>query len=153
MPRSTSACSSASGRAHEPPSATATTPSTSASRPATRAASCFGTVPPLHGAAPIDSPGAPRHLARRVGPGAVPGRTTDALGRVAREVGAVVIAPLFERRAAGVYHNTVAVLGADGALVGLYRKMHIPDDPLFYEKFYFTPGDLGFRAFDTAVGR
>src|SRR5262249_56686987 len=67
--------------------------------------------------------------------------------------GAVVIAPLFERRAAGVYHNTAAVLDADGTLLGLYRKMHIPDDPLFYEKYYFTPGDLGFRAFDTRHGR
>jgi N-carbamoylputrescine amidase len=84
---------------------------------------------------------------------AVPGPTTEALGRLAKELGVVVLAPVFERRAAGVYHNTVAVLDADGRLAGLYRKMHIPDDPLFYEKFYFTPGDLGFRAFDTAVGR
>jgi N-carbamoylputrescine amidase len=84
---------------------------------------------------------------------AVPGPTTDALGRVAKEAGVVVIAPVFERRAAGVYHNSAAVLDASGALAGLYRKMHIPDDPLFYEKFYFTPGDLGFLAFDTAVGR
>ncbi len=83
----------------------------------------------------------------------VPGPTTEALGRVAQETGAVVVAPLFERRAAGVYHNSAAVLDASGALAGLYRKMHIPDDPLFYEKFYFTPGDLGFLAFDTAVGR
>jgi N-carbamoylputrescine amidase len=83
----------------------------------------------------------------------VPGPTTEALARAAREAGAVVLAPVFERRAAGVYHNTVAVLDRDGALVGLYRKMHIPDDPLYYEKFYFTPGDLGFRAFDTAAGR
>jgi N-carbamoylputrescine amidase len=83
----------------------------------------------------------------------VPGPTTAALGQIAREAGAVVIAPLFERRAAGVYHNTAAVLDSDGAIRGLYRKMHIPDDPLFYEKFYFTPGDLGFPAFDTAVGR
>jgi len=83
----------------------------------------------------------------------VPGPTTDALARVATEVGVVVIAPVFERRAAGVYHNSAAILDADGALRGLYRKMHIPDDPLYYEKFYFTPGDLGFRAFDTAVGR
>jgi N-carbamoylputrescine amidase len=64
-----------------------------------------------------------------------------------------VVASLFERRAAGLYHNTAAVLNADGALLGLYRKMHIPDDPLYYEKFYFTPGDLGFRNFDTAFGR
>src|SRR2546427_4718952 len=83
----------------------------------------------------------------------VPGPTTDALGRVAKETRAVVIASVFERRAAGVYHNTAVVLDADGALRGLYRKMHIPDDPLYYEKFYFTPGDLGFRAFDTAAGR
>jgi len=83
----------------------------------------------------------------------VPGPTTETLGRIAKEARVVVVAPVFERRAAGVYHNSVAVLGRDGALVGLYRKMHIPDDPLFYEKFYFTPGDLGFRAFDTPVGR
>jgi N-carbamoylputrescine amidase len=65
----------------------------------------------------------------------------------------VIVASVFERRAAGVYHNTAVVLDADGEVRGLYRKMHIPDDPLFYEKFYFTPGDLGFRAFDTAAGR
>jgi N-carbamoylputrescine amidase len=83
----------------------------------------------------------------------VPGPTTEALGRVARELGVVVIAPVFERRAAGVYHNSAAILDASGELRGLYRKMHIPDDPLFYEKFYFTPGDLGFRAFDTVCGK
>jgi N-carbamoylputrescine amidase len=83
----------------------------------------------------------------------VPGPTTDALGKVARETGAVVVGSIFERRAAGVYHNTAAVLGPDGALRGIYRKMHIPDDPLYYEKFYFTPGDLGFRAFDTPVAK
>jgi len=83
----------------------------------------------------------------------VPGSSTSALGRVARETGVVVIAPLFERRAAGLYHNTAAVIDADGALKGLYRKMHIPDDPAYFEKFYFTPGDLGFRAFDTRAGR
>jgi len=83
----------------------------------------------------------------------VPGPTTTALGRVAAEAGVVVIASVFERRAAGVYHNSVAVLDASGAFLGHYRKMHIPDDPLYYEKYYFTPGDLGFRAFDTAVGR
>ena len=83
----------------------------------------------------------------------VPGPTTDALARVAREARVVVIAPVFERRAAGVYHNSAAVLDAGGEFRGLYRKMHIPDDPLFYEKFYFTPGDLGFRAFDTACGK
>src|SRR5438132_5929888 len=83
----------------------------------------------------------------------VPGPTTDALGRVAKEEQVAVIAPVFERRAAGVYHNSAAVIDADGRVVGLYRKMHIPDDPAYYEKFYFTPGDLGFRAFDTRVGR
>jgi N-carbamoylputrescine amidase len=83
----------------------------------------------------------------------VPGPTTNALAGAAREAGVVVVAPVFERRAAGVYHNSAAVLDADGALRGLYRKMHVPDDPLYYEKFYFTPGDLGFPAFDTAVGR
>jgi N-carbamoylputrescine amidase len=83
----------------------------------------------------------------------IPGPTTERLTRVAREAGVVVIASLFERRAAGVYHNTAAVLDADGRLLGLYRKMHIPDDPLYYEKYYFTPGDLGFRAFDTRHGR
>ncbi len=82
----------------------------------------------------------------------VPGPTTEALGKVARELGVVVIASLFERRAAGLYHNTAAVIEADGKLKGIYRKMHIPDDPAYYEKFYFTPGDLGFRAFDTRVG-
>src|SRR5467141_2444474 len=83
----------------------------------------------------------------------VPGPTTEALGKVAKDAGVVVIAPLFERRAAGLYHNTAAVIEADGKLKGIYRKMHIPDDPAYYEKFYFTPGDLGFRAFDTRVGR
>ena len=83
----------------------------------------------------------------------VPGPSTDALGRVAKHAGVVVIAPVFERRAAGLYHNSAAVIDADGRLVGLYRKMHIPDDPAYYEKFYFAPGDLGFRAFDTRVGR
>jgi N-carbamoylputrescine amidase len=83
----------------------------------------------------------------------VPGPSTEQLARVAKETGTVVVASLFERRAAGVYHNTAAVLDADGALLGLYRKMHIPDDPLYYEKYYFTPGDLGFRAFDTRFGR
>jgi N-carbamoylputrescine amidase len=83
----------------------------------------------------------------------VPGPTTAALAAVAREARVVVVAPVFERRAAGVYHNSAAVLDADGSLRGLYRKMHVPDDPLYYEKFYFTPGDLGFPAFSTAVGR
>jgi N-carbamoylputrescine amidase len=84
---------------------------------------------------------------------AVPGPTTERLGELARRVRAVVIAPVFERRAPGLYHNSVAVIDADGKVAGLYRKMHIPDDPAYYEKFYFTPGDLGFRAFDTRVGR
>jgi N-carbamoylputrescine amidase len=83
----------------------------------------------------------------------VPGPSTETLGQVAREAGVVIIAPLFERRAAGLYHNTAAVIDADGALKGVYRKMHIPDDPAYYEKFYFAPGDLGFLAFDTRVGR
>jgi N-carbamoylputrescine amidase len=83
----------------------------------------------------------------------IPGPSTERLSAIAREEKVVVIASLFERRAPGLYHNTAAVLHQDGALAGLYRKMHIPDDPLYYEKFYFTPGDLGFRAFDTAVGK
>jgi N-carbamoylputrescine amidase len=83
----------------------------------------------------------------------IPGPSTERLSAIAREEKVVVIASLFERRAAGLYHNTAAVLQQDGMLAGLYRKMHIPDDPLYYEKFYFTPGDLGFKAFDTAVGR
>jgi N-carbamoylputrescine amidase len=83
----------------------------------------------------------------------VPGPTTEALGSLARELEVAIISSVFERRAAGVYHNTAAILDADGKLVGLYRKMHIPDDPLYYEKFYFTPGDLGFKSFDTRAGR
>jgi len=83
----------------------------------------------------------------------IPGPSTDALTKLARELGVVIVAPLFERRAAGVYHNSAVVIDADGLLVGLYRKMHIPDDPLYYEKFYFTPGDLGFPNFDTRYGR
>jgi N-carbamoylputrescine amidase len=83
----------------------------------------------------------------------VPGPSTEALGAAARAAGVVIVAPVFERRAAGLYHNTVAVIDADGTVAGLYRKMHIPDDPAYYEKFYFTPGDLGFRAFDTRAGR
>jgi len=83
----------------------------------------------------------------------VPGPSTEALGRAAKSAGVAVIAPIFERRAVGLYHNTAAVIDASGDLLGLYRKMHVPDDPCFYEKFYFTPGDLGFRAFDTKVGR
>ncbi len=83
----------------------------------------------------------------------VPGPTTRTLGEVARKRRVVVIAPVFERRAPGLYHNSAAVIDADGEVLGLYRKMHIPDDPAYYEKFYFTPGDLGFRVFVTAAGR
>src|SRR5450432_2151851 len=83
----------------------------------------------------------------------IPGPSTDAFRKLAKKHQVVIIASLFEKRAAGVYHNTAAVIDADGALLGIYRKMHIPDDPLFFEKFYFTPGDLGFRAFDTKFGR
>jgi len=84
---------------------------------------------------------------------AIPGPTSQALAGAAREAGVVVVGSIFERRAAGVYHNTAVVIDADGKLLGSYRKMHIPDDPLFYEKFYFAPGDLGFKTFDTACGR
>ena len=83
----------------------------------------------------------------------IPGPATDTLSKLALELGVVIIAPLFEKRAAGVYHNTAVVIDADGSIGGMYRKMHIPDDPLYYEKFYFTPGDLGFPNFDTRFGR
>ncbi|HET6897310.1 MAG TPA: carbon-nitrogen hydrolase [Vicinamibacteria bacterium] len=83
----------------------------------------------------------------------VPGPNTEALGRAAKEAGVVVVAPIFEKRALGLYHNTAAIIDTNGEVAGLYRKMHIPDDPAFYEKFYFTPGDLGFRAIDTAKGK
>jgi N-carbamoylputrescine amidase len=83
----------------------------------------------------------------------IPGPSTDRLTRVAKELGVVIVGSLFERRAPGVYHNSAVVLDGDGSLRGIYRKMHIPDDPLYYEKYYFTPGDLGFRAFDTRLGR
>jgi len=83
----------------------------------------------------------------------IPGPTTETLSQLARHLGVVIIGSLFERRAAGVYHNTAVVLDADGALLGKYRKMHIPDDPLYYEKFYFTPGDLGFPNFQTRYAR
>ena len=83
----------------------------------------------------------------------IPGPSTERLQPLAAELGIVIVASLFEKRAAGLYHNTAVVIDADGRLLGLYRKMHIPDDPLFFEKFYFTPGDLGFRAFDTKFGR
>lgn len=84
---------------------------------------------------------------------AIPGPTTDALGSLARECGVVIVGSVFERRAPGLYHNTAVVLERDGRLVGRYRKMHIPDDPGFYEKFYFTPGDLGFDPIATSVGK
>ncbi len=84
---------------------------------------------------------------------AVPGRTTTALGHLARELGIVIVSSIFERRAPGLYHNTAVVLESDGRIAGQYRKMHIPDDPGFHEKFYFTPGDQGFVPIDTSVGR
>jgi len=83
----------------------------------------------------------------------VPGPTTDILSAVAKEAGVVVIASLFEKRAQGLYHNTTAVLDADGSYLGKYRKMHIPDDPAYFEKFYFTPGDLGYKMFETKYGK
>jgi N-carbamoylputrescine amidase len=83
----------------------------------------------------------------------VPGPTTQALAKAAAEHGVAVVGSVFERRAAGVYHNTAVILDTDGSLRGLYRKMHIPDDPLYYEKFYFTPGDLGFRSFEVKPAR
>jgi N-carbamoylputrescine amidase len=83
----------------------------------------------------------------------IPGPTTAKLAAAAKELKIVLIASLFEKRAPGVYHNTAVLLDGDGALRGIYRKMHIPDDPLYYEKYYFTPGDLGFKAFDTQVGK
>ncbi|MDJ0523492.1 MAG: carbon-nitrogen hydrolase [Planctomycetota bacterium] len=83
----------------------------------------------------------------------IPGPTTTRLGELAYELGVVIVASLFEKRAPGLFHNTAVVFDADGSLVGRYRKMHIPDDPRFYEKYYFTPGDLGFRVFDTQFGR
>ena len=83
----------------------------------------------------------------------IPGPSTDAFCKLARKHKVVVIASLFEKRAAGVYHNTAAIIDADGSLLGRYRKMHIPDDPLYYEKFYFTPGDLGFRSWQTKYGK
>jgi N-carbamoylputrescine amidase len=83
----------------------------------------------------------------------IPGPTTEAFQKLAREQQVVVVASLFEKRAAGLYHNTAAIIDADGSLLGLYRKMHIPDDPLYYEKFYFTPGDLGFRAWQTRYAK
>ena len=83
----------------------------------------------------------------------IPGATTEAFQRLAKRCGIVIIVSLFEKRSAGVYHNSAAVIDADGSLLGIYRKMHIPDDPLYNEKFYFTPGDLGFRTWDTRFGK
>ena len=83
----------------------------------------------------------------------VPGTSTSVLGKLARELGVVIVASLFEKRSAGVYHNTAAMIDADGKFLGKYRKMHIPDDPLYHEKFYFTPGDLGFQAWETKRGK
>lgn len=83
----------------------------------------------------------------------IPGPTTDTLSDLAKELGIVIIASLFEKRAPGLYHNTTAVLDADGTYLGKYRKMHIPDDPGYYEKFYFTPGDLGYKVFNTKFGK
>ncbi len=84
---------------------------------------------------------------------AIPGPSTETLGELAKELGVVIIASLFEKRTEGLYHNTTAVLDADGKYLGKYRKMHIPDDPGFYEKFYFTPGDLGYKVFNTRYGK
>ncbi|HEY0264712.1 MAG TPA: carbon-nitrogen hydrolase [Granulicella sp.] len=83
---------------------------------------------------------------------AIPGPSTERLSAIAKEEGVVIIASLFERRAAGLYHNTAAILEKDGSLAGIYRKMHIPDDPLYYEKFYFTPGDLGYKTWRSSQG-
>jgi len=83
----------------------------------------------------------------------IPGPTTEKISQAARQSGVAVIASIFEKRAPGIYHNTAAMIDANGKLLGIYRKMHIPDDPLYYEKYYFTPGDLGFKAFDTSFGR
>ena len=83
----------------------------------------------------------------------IPGPSTERISEAAKRLGVVVVVPLFEQRAPGVYHNTVAVIDADGSIAGLYRKMHIPDDPLFYEKFYFTPGDLGFTPIQTKFAK
>jgi N-carbamoylputrescine amidase len=82
----------------------------------------------------------------------IPGPSTEVIGEAAKRNNAVVIASLFEKRAAGIYHNTAAVIGTDGKVAGIYRKMHIPDDPSYYEKFYFTPGDLGYKSFNTEYG-
>ena len=83
----------------------------------------------------------------------IPGPSTDVFTRLAKKHKIVIVASLFEKRADGLYHNTAVVIDADGKILGIYRKMHIPDDPLYYEKFYFTPGDTGFRAFDTTYAK
>jgi N-carbamoylputrescine amidase len=83
----------------------------------------------------------------------IPGKSTETFGRLAKEYGVVIVLSLFEKRAPGLYHNTAVVMEKDGTIAGKYRKMHIPDDPAYYEKFYFTPGDLGFEPIDTSVGR
>lgn len=100
-----------------------------------------------------------RYFCRREDPAhfdlaeAIPGPSTDRFAGIARELGVVIVLPLFEKRATGLYHNTAAVLDADGSYLGKYRKMHIPEDPGFHEKFYFTPGDLGYRIWETAFGK
>lgn len=83
----------------------------------------------------------------------IPGPSTNLFGELAKELGVVIVISIFEKRAAGLYHNTAVVMEKDGTIAGMYRKMHIPDDPAYYEKFYFTPGDLGFHPIDTSVGR
>ena len=83
----------------------------------------------------------------------IPGPSTERFGKLAAELGVVIVLSLFEKRAAGLYHNTAVVLEKDGTIAGMYRKMHIPDDPAYYEKFYFTPGDLGFEPVQTSVGK
>ena len=83
----------------------------------------------------------------------IPGPSTDEFGALAKELGVVIVLSLFERRAPGLYHNTAVVIERDGSIAGKYRKMHIPDDPAYYEKFYFTPGDLGFEPIQTSVGK
>src|SRR5882762_5530171 len=83
----------------------------------------------------------------------IPGRSTSELEKISYDLGVVIVASLFEKRSSGVYHNTAAIIDADGKFLGKYRKMHIPDDPLYHEKFYFTPGDLGFQAWETKRGK
>src|SRR5438270_6590781 len=83
----------------------------------------------------------------------IPGPASEAFSQVARQAGVAIVVSIFEKRAPGIYHNTAAVIDADGSLCGIYRKMHIPDDPLYYEKFYFAPGDLGFKVFTTRFGK